>query len=202
MSIGSAASDRAPGIPEMPLEMPGDGPRSFWRFAGRHKITSGVVVVFIAAIIAVSLLTTGGSAPKVYKNAPPFTVSALGRSGQVSLSQYAGKPVIVNFFASWCYPCQQETPLIASWYKQQDGKVALVGLDENDVAASAEKFTAAKGVTYPTGFDPTMIVARAYSVDALPQTLFLNARHQIVEHLYGAVTQAELTAGMALMNAS
>ena len=69
-------------------------------FAGRHKITSGVVVVFVAATIAVSLLTTGGSAPKVYKNAPPSTVSALGKPGQVSLSQYAGKPVIVNFFAS------------------------------------------------------------------------------------------------------
>jgi hypothetical protein len=47
-----------------------------------------------------------------------------------------------------------------------------------------------------------MIVASAYSVDALPQTFFLNARHQIVEHLYGPVTQAELIAGMALMNAS
>ena len=66
------------------------------------------MVVFIAAIIAVSLLTTGASAPKVYKNAPPFTVSALGRSGQVSLGQYAGKPVIVNFFASWRHLCQQE----------------------------------------------------------------------------------------------
>jgi len=191
-----------PGIPQTPREIAGDGLRSSWRFAGRHKITAGAVVVFIAAIIAVSLLTTGASAPKVDKNAPPFAVSALGRPGQVSLSEYAGKPVIVNFFASWCYPCQQETPLLAAWYKQQAGKVALVGLDENDVAASAEKFTAAKGVTYPTGFDPTMIVASAYSVDALPQTFFLNTRHQIVEHLYGPVTRAELTAGMALMSAS
>ena len=160
------------------------------------------MVVFIAAIIAVSLLTTGGSAPKADKNAPPFTVSALGRSGQVSLSQYAGKPVIVNFFASWCYPCQQETPLIASWYRQQEGKVALVGLDENDAVASAEKFTAAKGVTYPTGFDPTMIVASAYERRCAPADLL--PQHQAPDRRapVRAVTRAELTAGLALMNAS
>jgi len=171
--------------------------------ARRHKVVTGSIVVFIAALIAVTLATSGSAAPPSYPAAAGFTLTALGKPGQqVSLSQYAGKPVIINFWASWCAPCQQETPLLASWYKQQHGHVVLLGLDENDTAANALKFAAAKGVSYPIGFDPNVTVAPAYDVDGLPQTFFLNAEHRIVDHVLGAVTKAELAKGLRLMNAS
>jgi cytochrome c biogenesis protein CcmG/thiol:disulfide interchange protein DsbE len=192
-------------------------PRAARRTAGlamRHKVITGSIAVFIAAVIAVSLLTSGtattpdGSAASAGAAGLPngtiaagFTLSALGQPGQrVSLSQYQGKPVIINFWASWCAPCQQETPLLASWYKQQHGHVALLGLDENDIAADAIKFADAKGVSYPIGFDPNVTVAPAYNVDGLPQTFFLNAEHRIVDHVLGAVTKAELAKGLRLMN--
>jgi cytochrome c biogenesis protein CcmG, thiol:disulfide interchange protein DsbE len=194
-------------------------PRAARRTAGlamRHKVITGSIAVFIAAVIAVSLLTSGtattpdGSATPAGAAGLPngtiaagFTLSALGQPGQqVSLSQYQGKPVIINFWASWCGPCQQETPLLASWYKQQHGHVVLLGLDENDVAADAIKFANAKGVSYPIGFDPNVTVAPAYNVDGLPQTFFLNAGHRIVDHVLGAVTKAELAKGVRLMNAA
>jgi cytochrome c biogenesis protein CcmG, thiol:disulfide interchange protein DsbE len=104
----------------------------------------------------------------------------------------------VNFFASWCTPCQRETPLLARFYRAEHGRVALVGLDENDVASSALSFTRAHGVTYPVGFDPEVIAASAYGVDALPQTFFLNASHHIVDRVFGALTQADLDQGIAL----
>ena len=184
-------------------------PRAARRTAGlarRHKVITGSVVAFIAAVIAVSLATSGSAAPPTNQAAPKaaagFTLAALGKPGQqVSLSQYQGKPLIINFWASWCAPCQQETPLLASWYKQQHGHVVLLGLDENDVAADAIKFAAAKGVSYPIGFDPNVTVAPAYNVDGLPQTFFLNAEHRIVDHVLGAVTKAELAKGLRLMNA-
>jgi thiol-disulfide isomerase/thioredoxin len=175
--------------------------RGAGRFILRHKYVAGVVAVFAAAVIAVSIATTGPGVQKTYPTAHGFSLPALGATGQhVSLSQYAGKPVIVNFWASWCTPCQQETPLLASWYKQQHGKVVLLGLDENDSATAALKFAQAKGVTYPLGFDPDVTVAPAYGIDALPQTFFLNAKHQIVDHVVGAVTTASLAKGLALMN--
>jgi thiol-disulfide isomerase/thioredoxin len=128
---------------------------------------------------------------------------ALGQAGQqVSLSQYQGKPLIINFWASWCPPCQQETPLLASWYKQEHGRVVLLGLDENDTTAAALKFARAKGVTYPIGFNQQANVALAYNVDELPQTFFLNAQHRIVDHVLGAVTEASLTKGLRLMNSA
>ncbi len=112
----------------------------------RHRLATGIVAVFAAAALGVSLATT--TTPQhSYPAAPAFSVAALGTSGQhISLSQYRGKPLIVNFWASWCEPCQQETPLLASWYKQQHGRVILVGLDENDSAAKALSFARAKGV--------------------------------------------------------
>lgn len=132
-----------------------------------------------------------------------FTLDSLTAPGQhITLSQYQGKPLIVNFWASWCEPCQQETPLLARWYTRQHGHVIIVGLDENDTAASALQFAKAKGVGYPIGVDPQLAAANAYGVTGLPQTFFLNAQHRIVDHVLGAVTQADLDKGLRLMQAS
>lgn len=135
--------------------------------------------------------------------APAFRLPALAQSGQqVSLSSYAGKPLIVNFFSSWCPPCQQETPLLATFYRDEHGRVAMVGLDENDTMSNALSFTRAKGVSYPVGFDPQLTAASAYGVGGLPQTFFLDARHHIVDRVFGAVTQADLSKGIALATGS
>ena len=179
--------------------------RQAGRLAGRHKIITAVVAVFVVAVIAVSLIGVGstGSSPPSDPAAPSFTLTALGDPSQhITLSQYKGKPLIVNFWASWCDPCQRETPLLASWYKQQHGHVVIVGLDENDNTASALKFARAKGVSYPIGVDPQLAAANAYEVSGLPQTFFLNAQHRIVDRVFGAVTEADLTKGVRLMDAA
>jgi cytochrome c biogenesis protein CcmG, thiol:disulfide interchange protein DsbE len=166
-------------------------------------VVSGSIAVFAAAIIAVSLATSSSAAPSTpAPAAPAFSVAALGTSGTVSLSQYQDKPVIVNFWASWCEVCESETPLLAAWYKQEHGKIALLGLDENDTSTKALAFARAKGVTYRLGFDPLMNVAGAFDLDALPQTYFLNAQHRIVEHVFGALTRDDMAEGVTLMEAA
>jgi cytochrome c biogenesis protein CcmG/thiol:disulfide interchange protein DsbE len=183
----------------------------FFRRAGglvrQHKVATGVGAVFAAAIVVVSLIGSSSPGRSAHADpvAPSFALTVLGAPGQrIALSQYKGKPLIVNFWASWCEPCQQETPLLARWYKAQHGRVNLVGLDENDSAASAIRFAHAKGVSYPIGVDPgpALVTASAYGVVALPQTFFLNAQHRVVKRIYGAVTQADLAAGVRLMDAS
>jgi cytochrome c biogenesis protein CcmG/thiol:disulfide interchange protein DsbE len=177
--------------------------REVWHTAVRHKIVSGLVALCVAAsLIAVAVVASGsagsaGTAPA--PAAPAFSLPVLGHSGQkVALSDYAGRPLIVNFFASWCEPCQQETPLLARFYRTEHGKVAIVGLDENDVLGSAMSFTRKEGVRYPVGFDPEVIAASAYGVAGLPQTFFLNAKHRIVDRVFGAVTLADINRGIAL----
>ena len=177
-----------------------------WHTAVRHKIASGLIAVCVAAsLVAIGLVASGSGAPAGAvpdPAAPAFSLPVLGNSGQkVSLSDYAGRPLIVNFFASWCEPCQQETPLLATFYRTEHGRVAIVGLDENDVLGSATSFTHKEGVSYPVGFDPGVIAASAYGVAGLPQTFFLNAKHRIVDRVFGAVTRADINRGIALATA-
>jgi cytochrome c biogenesis protein CcmG/thiol:disulfide interchange protein DsbE len=176
--------------------------REVWRTATRHKIIAVLVALCVAgslAAIGVAGSASHGPARAADPPAPAFSVATLGHSGQhVALSEYAGQPLIVNFFASWCVPCKQETPLLARFYRSEAGKVALVGLDVNDPPANALAFTHAEGVSYPVGSDPQLIAASAYSVAALPQTFFLNAQHRIVDHVFGALTQADIDRGVAL----
>ena len=134
------------------------------------------------------------------KQAPAFNLASLtGSPAHVSLAGYAGRPVIVNFFASWCVPCRQETPLMARFYKSEHGSVTVIGVDTNDSRTSALKFTQTYGVSYPVASDPAATTAGAFGVSALPQTFFLNAQHKIVDRVYGAVSTASLAKGVKLM---
>jgi cytochrome c biogenesis protein CcmG/thiol:disulfide interchange protein DsbE len=189
--------------------------REVWRSAIRHKVISGLIALCVAGSLAgigLASQNSGAATPASTGNgiggpAPTFSLPVLGNSGgssgrEVTLADYAGKPLIVNFFASWCEPCKTETPMLAKFYRGERGKVALVGLDENDVLGSATSFTRADGVSYPVGWDPHLIAASAYGVYGLPQTFFLDARHHIVDRVFGAVTQSALRKGIALATGS
>jgi cytochrome c biogenesis protein CcmG, thiol:disulfide interchange protein DsbE len=197
------------------------------RSAARHKLRSGIIAALVAGSLVVVALAAGESPassaaaqtgtgtaiggggadgagpvrPAGSPAAPAFSLPALGNDQQhLSLAAYAGKALIVNFFASWCSPCKEETPLIAKFYRDERGSVPVVGMDENDVLANAVKFVHADGVSYPVGWDPGIVAASAYGVDGLglPQTFFLNASHRIVYRVYGPVNETELRTGSAL----
>jgi thiol-disulfide isomerase/thioredoxin len=180
--------------------------REVGRAAFRHKVLSAIVAVCVAgSLTAIGVIgsASGQTARPAVVAAPAFSLPLLGDDSgqQVTLGKYRGQPLIVNFFASWCEPCKTETPLLATFYRSEKGKVALVGLDENDTVGNATSFTKADGVSYPVGFDPHFAVGTAYGVNALPQTFFLNARHQIVDRVFGKVTLASLHKGIALATA-
>ena len=180
--------------------------REVGRAALRHKVLSAIVAVCVAgSLIAIGMIgsASGQPARPAVVAAPAFSLPLLGDDSgqQVALSKYRGQPLIVNFFASWCEPCKTETPLLAKFYRGEQGKVALVGMDENDTVGNATAFTRANGVSYPVGWDPHFAVGTAYGVIALPQTFFLNAKHQIVDRVFGKVTLASLHKGMALATA-
>jgi cytochrome c biogenesis protein CcmG/thiol:disulfide interchange protein DsbE len=161
--------------------------------------------VALLAIVVITVATAGSKAtpPRTPPAAKAFTLNLLGHSGQhISLAAFAGRPLIINFFASWCTPCQHETPLLARFYRDSGGRTLIIGIDANDEAGPAEKFVQSAGVSYPVASDPFPApVTTSYGVFGLPQTFFLNARHHIVKHVIGAVTLAELKAGVAVMDA-
>jgi cytochrome c biogenesis protein CcmG, thiol:disulfide interchange protein DsbE len=187
---------------------PAAGPAAGRRrgFTRQSTIVLAAAGAALLAIALIGVLLTAGSKaapPRTPPLARAFTLSMLGHPGQhVSLAGYAGRPLIINFFASWCPPCKRETPLLARFYASHGGRTLIIGIDANDEAGPAEKFVQAAGVGYPVGTDPFPApVTTSYGVYALPQTFFLNARHRIVKHVIGAVTTAELNQGVALMDA-
>jgi len=166
------------------------------RLTALTAVLAGVVV-----IVTLSITGTGGgphqAPPAPAKN---FSLGALGHPAhRITLSSLAGRPVIVNFFASWCTPCQKETPMLARFAKHTN--VAVIGIDVNDPTSSALAFVHKTGVTYPVATESAMgSTVVNYNLPGLPATFFLDSRHRIVKRVYGAVTPAELTSGTALVS--
>jgi len=163
-------------------------------------LATALAAAVVAGVLAVSVGASGQPGrQRPPTAAKPFTLAQLGHpSSHVSLAAFAGQPVVLNFFASWCGPCKRETPLLARFYAAHHSRVAIVGIDANDQTAAALKFVRAEKVGYPVGVDPfPASTATSYGVLALPQTFFLNARHQIVRHIVGDVTARELSAWAA-----
>ncbi len=160
------------------------------RVMRQHKIATGVTAAGLA--LGVAAAVTG--APGHARGVQGFTLPALGHPGKhVSLAAYAGRPVVVNFFASWCVPCKKETPLLARFFRTPHGRVAMVGVDVNDVTAAALSFVRKAGVTYPVGVDRRAATAIAWGVVAIPQTFFLDSGRHVIQRVFGPVTLAELT---------
>lgn len=163
---------------------------------------AAAIVLIAVGTVLISQTGSGHGAPAPPRLARTFSLAKLGHpDARVSLASYAGKPLIVNFFASWCTPCRHETPLLARFYASEHGQVTVVGIDSNDQTAAALRFARNTGIGYPVGVDPyPSTTTTSYGVLALPQTFFLNAQHRIVSHVIGPLTLKDLTTGVALMD--
>jgi thiol-disulfide isomerase/thioredoxin len=125
--------------------------------------------------------------------APAFSLPALGGGSPVSLSTFRGKPVIVNFFASWCRDCRAELGAVARVASATSGRLSVVGVDSNETSsAAARQLLAAADATYPVAVDAQAKVASEYLVQALPVTYFLSASGQVVGAALGPQTATSL----------
>lgn len=103
----------------------------------------------------------------------------------VALSDFAGKPVVVNVWASWCPPCAAEAPDLKQ-FAERHPEVQLIGVDILDTSGGARAFYERFGWTHPSIADPDGELAAALGLPGQPNTYFLNERHEIVERIVGA----------------
>jgi cytochrome c biogenesis protein CcmG/thiol:disulfide interchange protein DsbE len=128
---------------------------------------------------------------KVGQVAPDFAIETLG-GGTVRLSDYRGRPVVLNFWASWCTPCRKEFPMVRETVADKDGAFAMLGVDTGDLRGDARQFAREQHAVWPNGFDAGNAVARGYGVDPLPQTFFIRADGTIAAHVIRGLTRPEL----------
>ncbi|MGH8180988.1 MAG: TlpA disulfide reductase family protein [Steroidobacteraceae bacterium] len=106
--------------------------------------------------------------------APAFTLQSTDGQ-QVSLAQFKGDVVMINFWASWCGPCRQEMPLLDSIYrKYKDMGFELIGVNVEPDAKSANAWLKATPVSYPVLYDPQSKVSQLYQVQAMPTTVIID----------------------------
>ena len=106
---------------------------------------------------------------------PAFELPVLKGSGTLSRDDLAGKPTVLNFFASWCLPCREEAPLLEDTYREyRDRGVRFVGVNLMDTEEAAREFVAEYGVTYPVVKDYDKVLATELDVTiGLPVTFFV-----------------------------
>jgi cytochrome c biogenesis protein CcmG/thiol:disulfide interchange protein DsbE len=133
------------------------------------------------------------SSPLVGREAPEFTISLL-EGGELNLRDLRGKIVVVNFWASWCYPaCWNEAPkLEAAWQRYKDRGVVLVGIVYQDTEGNAKEFIQKHGKTYANGMDSKSRLAIEYGVYGVPETFFIDREGRVAHKHIGEIDMEAL----------
>jgi thiol-disulfide isomerase/thioredoxin len=189
------------GLPGPAVMRDGAGTSSRWKRYGRSRALrvglALVAVVAIGASIAAALTTPAGTPGVVSWNLPlprfslPSLIPGSPRVSSVGVSK--GSAVVLNFWGSWCPPCQAEMPALQAAHRELGEKVTFVGIDVQDTRRAAIGLVRRVGITYPSGFDADGSVEEAFDTNGTPATYFIS--HGRILNLHpGGLTEAALLA--------
>jgi cytochrome c biogenesis protein CcmG/thiol:disulfide interchange protein DsbE len=158
-------------------------------------------LLIVAAVVAILFLGLGKDpqyieSPLIGHPAPAFALKAVGTGETIDLSQYRGKPVIVNFWATWCRPCWDEHPVLTQTSQLLGNQVQFVGVVFQDDESKIKNFLQQRGWAYPTLVDQAGKTAIAYGVGGVPETYFLDKNGVIVAKFAGPMSADDIQANL------
>lgn len=130
--------------------------------------------------------------------APDFTVQDWD-GNEVSFSDYGGKPIVLNFWAHWCGPCQMEMPEFNAAYERLGGDVTFLMVHEGAAVEDGKAKVADGGYTFPVVFDVDGSVGNMYGITAFPTTFFIDAEGNLQAYYMGAMDASLLQQGIDLI---
>ncbi len=157
-----------------------------------------VLVVLVVFGIVLATRTpqeaTAVQSPLLGQRAPHFTSADLSTGAPVTLASLRGHYVVINFFASWCIPCQQEAPDLSRFYQQQHSAhgADMVSVVFHDTTGTAKSFLQHNGDLWPAVTDPGGTIAEHYGVTAPPTTFVVNPAGRVTAVLEGPATEKDL----------
>ena len=121
-----------------------------------------------------------------------FTVQDLD-GNSIKLSDFYGKPIVLNFWASWCPPCKSEMPEFDQAYKELNGEVQFLMINQTDgdreTIETGSEYVKSEGFTFPVYYDTNLEAAYVYNVTAIPTTFFIDKEGYIISQVKGAMTK-------------
>ena len=158
------------------------------------KLTAQLVALAcVAGLLGLLVwrLTHQQHAPHVGSAAPAFTLRRLAGAGDVSLAAFRGKPVVLNFWASWCVPCKSEAKVLEqAWSRYSARGVVFLGVDYHDLASDARRFVTAHELRFTMLRDGSGNVTGRYGISQVPETYIVGRTGRIVAHIPGPITAA------------
>jgi len=186
--------------PEAPIDEPTVRPKPRrWPLGALTLIA--VIVVGVGILVfggdddastATSIPTLGTIGVPTGDEAPDFAIDLIGGGRFVMADELAaGRPVVLNLWASWCLPCREEMPAFDA-VAAAHPEVSFIGVAVEDDPIAAEEFAAEIGVSYPLAIDESDAVSNQYPSPGLPTTFFISTDGRIIYTVYGGVTEAEI----------
>jgi len=130
--------------------------------------------------------------------APDFTMLDM-EGNEVTLASFFGKPIILNFWASWCGPCRSEMPDIQAAYEKYGEDIHFLLVSVDDSADTAGAFLEKEGYTFPVYLDTTSQGAYTYGASSIPLTYFIDANGDLVAYYRSAMSQSVLQQGIDMI---
>jgi len=129
---------------------------------------------------------------------PDFELTSLDNS-TVNIKQFLGKPVIINFWASWCIPCKQEMPLLERYYQDQNGKLIIIGINNEEPASIARSFGLENKITFPILLDLQGKIRDQFMIRGFPTSLFVDSKGIFVAEYIGALDDESIKSYLQLI---
>jgi cytochrome c biogenesis protein CcmG/thiol:disulfide interchange protein DsbE len=144
-----------------------------------RPVSLRLLIAFVPALAFLGVLWFGlartGSQVDSGSIAPSFELPLLDGTGVLTDEDLKGRPVIINFWASWCIPCREEAPLLErTWHAYRDDGVVFLGVNIKDAASDAKRFVEEFDITYPMVRDLDESLTRGFGVRGLPETFFVD----------------------------
>lgn len=155
----------------------------------RKSIAWLVIIAAVAAIVWVYLQhSSKAPAHKIAAGTPGPAFEATSLTGnKVSLADYKGKVVLLNFWATWCKPCMQEMPLLNKMHKSSDIQIETLFINVGESKGTVSEYMKEQQFSFPVVIDATGKISALYGVTALPSTFILNTKGEIAKVVFGEI---------------
>ena len=169
-----------------------------------NKVIIGGVVLVVVGLLVVGRFYSDNTAPQsasVHNSvpgtasqnpAPNFTLQKLG-GGTITLSEFKGKkPVVVDFWASWCPNCRRDMPNLNRFYEKYKDKVEVIGVNLQEKESTVQNFISSRGISFPIALDPSGSASRAFGIQYTNTHFLIDINGNLVRTIPGDIRESDV----------